>query len=77
MLQHGFRKIRMKRIEMQGDPAKRGHHVADPRHGARPDGGGKRLERPVEFQIQRIAELCVHRRVAERREAQGLEEFFQ
>jgi len=37
----------------------------------------QRLQRLVGFQVKPIAELGVDRRIAERRQAQGLEEIFQ
>ena len=77
--------FRVEGIEMQRDAAQRGHDVADPRHAAHPDRHGKRLQRAIEFQINTaarggpagLAEFSVHRRVAQRREAQGFEKFFQ
>ena len=67
----------MVRIEMQGDAAQRRNDIAEPRDGTRPQRGGQRLQRTVELEVKRVAELGVHRRVADRREAQGLEELFQ
>ena len=62
---------------MHGDAAERGHHVADPGQRAGAQRHRQRLQRLVGLDIERFAEFGVDGRIAERRQAQGLEELFQ
>jgi len=65
------------RIEMHRDAAERGNDIADPRQAERAQRPGKRLQRGIGLQVHRLRELGVHRRIAERRQAQALQQLLQ
>lgn len=72
-----MRQLRVLGIEMHGDAAERGDDVAHPGEPSRAQRRGKRLQRRVGLEVEDRAEFGVDRRVAERREPEGLEELLQ